>query len=64
LGGNVNLLANGDMEVDLCAPKSGAVVQELKPSVGTPQLVWQTTTPKASQYRAARLPSVYPGVQW
>ncbi len=63
-GGNVDLLANGDMEVDFCAPKSGAVVQELKQPGGAAQLVWQATTPGASQFRAVRLPSLYPGVQW
>ncbi|MGA7767116.1 MAG: aryl-sulfate sulfotransferase [Candidatus Sulfotelmatobacter sp.] len=63
-GGNVDPLANGDMEVDFCAPKSGAVVQELKPSGAWPQFVWQATTPGASQFRAMRLPSLYPGVQW
>lgn len=63
-GGNVDLLANGDMEADFCAPKAGAVVQELNQSGGTAQLVWQATTPGASQFRAERLPSLYPGVQW
>jgi arylsulfate sulfotransferase len=60
-GGNVDLLPNGDMEADFCAPKTGAVVQELRD--GT-QVVWQATTPGADQFRALRLPSLYPGVQW
>jgi arylsulfate sulfotransferase len=60
-GGNVDLLSNGDTEADFCAPTSGAVVQELRD--GT-QVVWQATTPGADQFRAQRLPSLYPGVQW
>ncbi len=63
-GGNVELLANGDLAADFCAPVKGSVVQELKPSGSTPQVVWQATTPNASQFRATRLPSLYPGVQW
>lgn len=63
-GGNVDLLANADIEADFCAPKTGAVVQELKESGGSAQIVWQATTPGAAQYRAVRLPSLYPGVQW
>jgi hypothetical protein len=61
-GGNVDPLANGDYEVDFCAPKPGALVQELDSN--TQQIVWQATTPGADQYRAYRLPSLYPGVQW
>lgn len=63
-GGNVDLLENGDLEADFCAPKTGAVVQELRGAGDQPQLVWQATTPKASQFRAQRLPSLYPGVRW
>lgn len=63
-GGNVDLLANGDIEADFCAPKTGAVIQELKESGGAAQIVWQATTPGAAQYRAMRLPSLYSGVQW
>lgn len=61
-GGNVDPLANGDYEVDFCAPVAGALVQELNPATQT--VVWQATTPGANQYRAFRLPSLYPGVQW
>jgi arylsulfate sulfotransferase len=63
-GGNVDLLSNGDIEADFCAPKSGAVVQELRSSGGTAQVVWQATTPGADQFRALRLPSLYPAVRW
>jgi len=60
-GGNVSRLSNGDTEADFCAPTSGAVVKELRDGG---ELVWQATTPGADQFRAQRLPSLYPGVQW
>jgi hypothetical protein len=61
-GGNAELLANGDIEADFASTDSGAVVQELDPN--TLQAVWQGSTPKAFQYHANRMPSLYPGVQW
>ena len=63
-GGDVQMLANGDLEADFCADKDGSVVQELHGFQGTQQVVWQAMTPGANQYRAERLPSLYPGVQW
>lgn len=63
-GGNVEQLLNGDMEVDFCAVKSGATIQELSESTGTTQIVWQAITPNAAQFRVHRLSSLYPGVQW
>ena len=61
-GGNVEQLANDDIHADFCAAASGAIVQELDPTAT--QVVWQGTTPGADQFRVARLPSLYPGVQW
>ncbi len=61
-GGNAELLANGNIEADFAATGSGAIVQELDPV--TLQTVWQGATPKAFQYHANRMPSLYPGVQW
>jgi arylsulfate sulfotransferase len=61
-GGNGDVLPNGDIEADFCAPLSGAIVQELTPNAG--QVVWQATTAQADQFHAFRLPSLYPGVQW
>jgi hypothetical protein len=43
---------------------TGATVQELSESTGTAQVVWQAIAPGAAQYRAERLPSLYPGIQW
>ena len=63
-GGNVNLLANGDLEADLCAVKTGSVIQEWTMGGNSQQLVWKAVTNGAYQYRADRLPSLYPGVQW
>ena len=63
-GGDVEQLANGDLEADFCAVPSGAVIQELSESTGTPQIVWQAVTPGASQFRVERLPSLYPGIEW
>ena len=62
--GDVSPLLNGDIEVDFGGIKSGAVIQELDGSSGTPQLVWQAETPQTYQFRTERLPSLYPGVQW
>ena len=64
-GGNVELEQNGDMAADFCAAAGGSVVQEFRMNSNTnPQLVWQATTKGNNQYRAERLPSLYPGVQW
>ncbi len=61
-GGDAEKLANGDPEVDFCAPLNGALVQELTPDAS--QVVWQATTPGADQFRTQRLGSLYPGVRW
>lgn len=63
-GGDVNLLANGDLEADFCAVRSGSVIQEMSMSGTPPHQVWSAVTPSYYQYRADRLPSLYPGVQW
>ena len=63
-GGSVDLLGNGDVEIDFAAPKGGSVVQEVKGSGMQWQVVWQAVTPFSNQYRALRMPSLYPGVQW
>jgi arylsulfate sulfotransferase len=65
-GGNAEVLANGDLEYDLSAagPSDGGVVLEVTQQTNPRQLVWQMTIPAFSAYRAYRLPSLYPGVQW
>jgi hypothetical protein len=61
-GGNVDHLANGDVQVNFCAPFTGAIVQELDSQAS--HVVWQGTTPNADQFHVSRMPSLYPGVQW
>ena len=61
-GGNVEQLANGNIEAAFAATSTGAVVQELDSN--SLAVVWQGATPKAYQYHANRMPSLYPGVQW
>ncbi|HEU5350219.1 MAG TPA: aryl-sulfate sulfotransferase [Terracidiphilus sp.] len=63
-GGDVRPLQNGDLEADFCALTGGAQVQEIDLNGSTPQLVWQALTKGSLEYRAERLPSLYPGVQW
>lgn len=63
-GGDVAQLANGDLEADFCAVQGKSVVQELNTQGGSPRLVWQAVTAGTNQYRAERMPSLYPGVQW
>jgi arylsulfate sulfotransferase len=63
-GGDISLLDNGDREVNFSAAKGGSIVQDLRGSTGSEQVVWQAVTAGTYQYRAQRLPSLYPGVQW
>lgn len=62
-GGNTEQLANGDVEYDLCGLGSGSAVYEVTQQ-STPQTVWQMQSKGTNLYRAFRLPSLYPGVQW
>lgn len=62
-GGNAEQLANGNVEFDLCGLTVGSVVYEVT-QTGTPQTVWSMTTTISNFYRAFRIPSLYPGVQW
>jgi hypothetical protein len=62
-GGSTEQLANGNAHYDLCGlgPNSGIyeVTQE-----STPKTVWSMQVQGSNVYRAERLPSLYPGVQW
>jgi arylsulfate sulfotransferase len=69
-GGNARLLANGNVELDECAatttfPPSAvnAAVYEVS-KTSPPQTVWQMQITGQFAYRAFRMPSLYPGVQW
>ncbi|MGC1944885.1 MAG: aryl-sulfate sulfotransferase [Candidatus Acidiferrales bacterium] len=64
-GGNAEQLRNGDVEFDLCDVPGGALtaqVNEVTPT-SPAQTVWQMTM-HVNAYRAFRLGSLYPGVQW
>jgi arylsulfate sulfotransferase len=63
-GGQTDQLSNNDIEVDFCASQGGATVDELDPTQTPAQIAWQARTPGYNEYRAIRLPSLYPGVQW
>lgn len=65
-GGNAEVLANGNLEYDLCAasPGGNAVVLELPQQENPRQIALQMNISGDGTYRAYRLPSLYPGVQW
>ena len=57
---------NGNIEFDECAisPSSPAAQVLEVTNQPSPQTVWQLQISGAYAYRAFRLPSLYPGVQW
>lgn len=62
-GGNTELLANGNIEYDLAGlSTASSLVREITPTAN-PQTVWQMNIANYA-YRAYRIPSLYPGVQW
>jgi arylsulfate sulfotransferase len=65
-GGYSKQLNNGNLEFDFCAAvlvPPGAAVYEVTPDA-SPRVVWQMNISNQFAYRAFRLPSLYPGVQW
>jgi arylsulfate sulfotransferase len=65
-GGNAEVLANGNAEYDECDTLMGtdnAAVYEIT-QTATPQTVWKMQIAGQDAYRAMRIPSLYPGVQW
>ena len=63
-GGNAEVLQNGDVEYDLCGlPTLNSQVFEVT-NDSNPQTVWNLQIGGINAYRAYRLPSLYPGVQW
>lgn len=65
-GGNAEVLANGNLEYDMTAasPGGNAVILELPQQENPRQIAWQMSIAGDNTYRAYRLPSLYPGVQW
>jgi len=66
-GGNAEPLPNGNVEFDECASQvtsDGASVYEVTQNASSPQTVWQMQIAGQDAYRAMRIPSLYPGVQW
>jgi len=63
-GGSIRVLANGNVECDSSTVDGGysRVIEVTAES--EPQLVWQMDTSDAFLYRAYRMPSLYPGMQW
>jgi arylsulfate sulfotransferase len=62
-GGNTDELANGDVEYDDCGLATGSNVREVTQEAN-PKQVWQLHVETYDFYRAFRIPSLYPGVQW
>jgi arylsulfate sulfotransferase len=63
-GGDAISLANGDIEYDACGltPESSEVFEVT--NAASPQTVWSMQISNNYAYRAYRMPSLYPGVQW
>lgn len=62
-GGSISVLPNGNVEFD-SSSVDGGTSRVIELSGGSnPQIVWEMDT-DALFYRAYRIPSLYPGVQW
>jgi hypothetical protein len=61
--GNAEVLDNNDLEYNLSGVATGSVIQEVLPDADH-TLVWSLVANGNSEYRAFRLPSLYPNVQW
>jgi len=65
-GGNIEVLGNKNVEYDEASVPGtapGSAVFEVTPDA-SPQTIWQMSIANANAYRAFRMPSLYPGVQW
>jgi arylsulfate sulfotransferase len=62
-GGNTDELANGNVEYDLCGIGTSSLVREVTQDAAM-KTVWSMKLSDGNFYRAWRIPSLYPGVQW
>jgi hypothetical protein len=66
-GGSIGQMINGDVEFDLSQPffqdPTSSQVMEVTQSAD-PEVVWQMLMQGGNAYRAYRIPSLYPGVNW
>lgn len=64
--GNASLLSNGDVEYDVAFNVNTPGMSDVQEVTAgsSPQLVWQMNIKGPLAYRAFRIPSLYPGVQW
>ncbi len=64
-GGNTEEMQNGDVEYDICGETTGTNSDVFEVTqTSNPQTVWQMHSAGTQFYRASRIPSLYPGVQW
>ena len=64
-GGNTRPLDNGNIEYDLAGYLTGGTAVYEVTQQSSPQTIWSMSAPApALAYRAYRVPSLYPGVQW
>ncbi len=63
-GGSIEQLPNGDVEVDFTSPGGGGAKVVETDGSAMPQVRWELDASNANFYRAYRIPSLYPGVQW
>lgn len=63
-GGYVQPLANGDVEFNEAQPTPNTAEVYEVTKTSSPQVVWQMNVTNQNAYRAFRIPSLYPGVQW
>jgi arylsulfate sulfotransferase len=61
--GDTRVQPNTNVEYNLAGVGATSYIFEETPSA-TPQTVWEMFISNANTYRALRMPSLYPGVQW
>ncbi|HZD77773.1 MAG TPA: aryl-sulfate sulfotransferase [Acidobacteriaceae bacterium] len=61
--GDTRVQPNTNIEYNLAGVGANSYVMEVTPTA-TPQTVWQMEVTGTNTYRAYRMPSLYPGVQW